>query len=91
MSSQSEAENQLRNFLQILFKQHQSDSADFESDRFSLALNRKFDERMDRYLTKVQSSVSWKNTVQSVLTALACISVVLVWMKLRSLRKKFLI
>lgn len=55
-----------------------------------MALNKKFDDRMELYAKKVKISVYWKNVTQSALTAIACFAVFMVWFKLNSIRKQYL-
>jgi len=60
-------------------------------DTFSLSVSRKFDERMDLYEQTVHRNAQLKNWTQIALTLTACFSVFLVWLKVKALKRKFLL
>jgi hypothetical protein len=62
-----------------------------DMDTFSMAISNKFDQRMDLYEEAVLARVKQRNLTQGILTGVACLSVFLVWWKVRSLKKKLLL
>ena len=58
---------------------------------FADNLRRRYTQRVEVYIGKVREGISWKSQTQTILTILAITSVILVWCKMRSLRKKFIL
>eukprot|EP00347_Sterkiella_histriomuscorum_P002804 403366740 len=71
----------LESFLIEFIRSYTTSSLDINIDAFSLALNKKFDLRMEQYQKKVQESVFSKNFNQTVLIIIACFSLFLVQVK----------
>ena len=91
MKERAETANKLQAFLKDLIKFEHHTSSAVELNSFSMQVSRRFDTRMDQYETKVHRNVQIRNWTQGALTLAACIAVFLVWTKVKSLKKKYLL
>jgi hypothetical protein len=87
----ADTSSHLQQFLKELIAFEHQKSYNVELDAFSLSVSKRFDQRMDQYEQKVHKNESTKAWIQGALTVTACLSVFLVWAKVRALKRKFLL